>query len=155
MKQGQWRLHLEQERKASEGRQLLIEFADIIAQKALIDARIAVIRGDNVNANLHVEPELSSEKEKKTFHSLASMQKYESLFVELSEDMDISNCDDILAEADFNFMFKNFAFAFSVNKQEMNDLSNVIIKLEEILLQLHKMNPSININHSPLRLFLH
>lgn len=148
MKQGQWRLHLEQERKASEGRQLLIEFADIIAQKALIDARIAVIRGDNVNANLHVEPELTSEKEKKTFHSLASMQKYENLFVELSEDMDISNCDDILAEADFNFMFKNFAFAFSVNKQEMNDLSNVIIRLEEILLQLHnKMNPSININH--------
>jgi hypothetical protein len=148
MKQGQWRLHLEQERKASEGRQLLIEFADIIAQKALIDARIAVIRGDSVNANLLVEPELSNDKEKKTFNSLASMQKYENLFSELSEDMDISNTDDILAEADFNFMFKNFAFAFNVNKQEMNDLSNVIIKVEEILLQLHnKMNPSININH--------
>lgn len=148
MKQGQWRLHLEQERKASEGRQLLIEFADIIAQKALIDARIAVIRGDPVNANLNVEPELTSDREKKSFHSLASMQKYENLFVELSEDMDISNTDDILAEADFNFMFKNFAFTFTVNKQEMNDLSNVIIKVEEILLQLHnKMNPSININH--------
>ena len=148
MKQGQWRLHLEQERKASEGRQLLIEFADIIAQKALIDARIAVIRGDSVNGNLHVEPELSNEKEKKTFHSLASMQKYENLFMELAEDMDINNTDDILAEADFNFMFKNFAFAFSVNKQEMNDLSNVIIKVEEILLQLHnKMNPNMNINH--------
>lgn len=149
MKQGQWRLHLEQERKASEGRQLLIEFADIVAQKALIDARIAVIRGDSVNGILHVEPELSNEKEKKTFHySLASMQKYENLFMELSEDMDISNTDDILAEADFNFMFKNFAFAFSVNKQEMNDLSNVIIKVEEILLQLHnKMNPNMNINH--------
>lgn len=145
MKQGQWRLHLEQERKASEGRQLLIEFADIIAQKALIDARIAVIRGDSVNANLHVEPD---DKEKKTFHSLASMQKYENLFMELSEDMDISNTDDILAEADFNFMFKNFAFTFTANKQEMNDLSNVIIKVEEILLQLHnKMNPDININH--------
>lgn len=145
MKQGQWRLHLEQERKASEGRQLLIEFADIIAQKALIDARIAVIRGDTVNGNLHAEAELP---EKKTFHSLASMQKYESLFVELSEDMDISNTDDILAEADFNFMFKNFAFTFSVNKQEMNDLSNVIIRLEEILMQLHnKMHPSAGINH--------
>lgn len=146
MKQGQWRLHLEQERKASEGRQLLIEFADIIAQKALIDARIAVIRGDTASCNLNVGPELSSEK--KTFHSLASMQKYENLFVELSEDMDIANIDDILAEADFNFMFKNFAFAFSVNKQEMDDLSNVIIKVEEIILQLHnKLNPSANINH--------
>lgn len=147
MKQGQWRLHLEQERKASEGRQLLIEFADIIAQKALIDARIAVIRGDTINTNLLVEPELTNEKEKKSFNSLASMQKYENLFMELSEDMDISNTDDILAEADFNFMFKNFSFAFTVNKQEMNDLSNVIIKLEEILLQLHnKMNPNLNIN---------
>ena len=146
MKQGQWRLHLEQERKASEGRQLLIEFADIIAQKALIDARIGVIRGDSVNSNLLAETELSSEK--KSFSSLASMQKYENLFVELAEDMDISNTDDILAEADFNFMFKNFAFAFSANKQEMNGLSNVIIKLEEILLQLHnKMNPTSNINH--------
>lgn len=150
MKQGQWRLHLEQERKASEGRQLLIEFADIIAQKALIDARIAVIRGDSlsINANNHVEPESPNEKEKKTFHSLASMQKYENLFLELSEDMDISNTDDILAEADFNFMFKNFAFSFSVNKQEMNDLSNVIVKVEEILLQLHsKIFPNMSINH--------
>lgn len=150
MKQGQWRLHLEQERKASEGRQLLIEFADIIAQKALIDARIAVIRGDSlsINANNHVEPESPNEKEKKTFHSLASMQKYENLFLELSEDMDISNTDDILAEADFNFMFKNFAFSFSVNKQEMNDLSNVIVKVEEILLQLHsKVFPNMSINH--------
>lgn len=148
MKQGQWRLHLEQERKASEGRQLLIEFADIIAQKALIDAKISVIRGDTVNTNVNVEPELSGEKEKRTFHSLASMQKYENLFMELSEDMDISSTDDILAEADFNFMFKNFSFDFSVNKQEMNDLSNIIIKVEEILLQLHnKMNPSMHITH--------
>lgn len=146
MKEGQWRLHLEQERKASEGRLLLIEFADIIAHKALIDARIAVIRGDSVNSNLLADSALSNEK--KTFHSLASMQKYENLFVELAEDMDISTSEDILAEADFNFMFKSFAFAFSANKQEMNDLSNVIIKLEEILLQLHnKMNPSSNINH--------
>lgn len=146
MKQGQWRLHLEQERKASEGRQLLIEFADIIAQKALIDARIALIRGEITSSSLNVEPELSSEK--KTFHCLASMQKYENLFVELSEDMDIANSDDILAEADFNFMFRNFAFAFTANKQEMNDLSNVIIKVEESLLQLHnKLNPSANINH--------
>lgn len=147
MKQGQWRLHLEQDRKASEGRQLLIEFADIIAQKALIDARIAVIRGDAVNSNLLVEPEMSIEK--RSFHGLASMQKYESLFAELADEMDISNSDDILAEADFSFMFKNFAFAFSANnKQEMNDLSNVIIKLEEILLQTHnKMHPSSHINH--------
>ncbi|KAL7030668.1 hypothetical protein ACKWTF_006744 [Chironomus riparius] len=148
MKQGQWRLHLEQEHKASEGRQLLIEFADIIAQKALIDARISIIRGDTVNANLLVEPDISNEKEKKSLYSLSTMQKYENLFVELSEDMDISNTDDILAEADFNFMFKNFAFACSVNKQEMNDLSNVIIKLEEVLLQVNnKMNPNLNINH--------
>lgn len=148
MKQGQWRLHLEQEHKASEGRQLLIEFADIIAQKALIDARISIIRGDTVNANILVEPELSNEKEKKSLYSLSTMQKYENLFIELSEDMDIGNTDDILAEADFNFMFKNFAFACSVNKQEMNDLSNVIIKLEEVLLQVNnKMNPNLNINH--------
>lgn len=150
MKQGQWRLHLEQEHKASEGRQLLIEFADIIAQKALIDARISIIRGDTINANLLVEPinEMSNEKEKKSLYSLSAMQKYENLFVELSEDMDISNTDDILAEADFNFMFKNFAFACSVNKQEMNDLSNVIIRLEEVLLQVHnKLNPNFNFNH--------
>lgn len=150
MKQGQWRLHLEQEHKASEGRQLLIEFADIIAQKALIDARISIIRGDTINANLLVEPinEISNEKEKKSLYSLSAMQKYENLFVELSEDMDISNTDDILAEADFNFMFKNFAFACSVNKQEMNDLSNVIIRLEEVLLQVHnKLNPNFNFNH--------
>ena len=149
MKQGQWRLHLEQERKASEGRQLLIEFADIIAQKALIDARISVIRGDKINVNnLLVEQEPTNEKEKKSFYSIASMQKYENLFMDLSEDMDISNTDDILAEADFNFMFKTFSLGFSVNKQEMNDLSNVIIKLEELLLLLHnKMNPNININH--------
>jgi hypothetical protein len=152
MKQGQWRLHLEQEHKASEGRQLLIEFADIIAQKALIDARISIIRGDNINANLLNDPVvdnlITSDKEKKSLYSLSAMQKYENLFIELSEDMDISNTDDILAEADFNFMFKNFTFACSVNKQEMNDLSNVIIKLEEILLQLNnKMNPNLNINH--------
>jgi hypothetical protein len=151
MKQGQWRLHLEQEHKACEGRQLLIEFADIIAQKALIDARISIIRGDTINANLLVEPisnEISNEKERKSLYSLSTMQKYENLFVELSEDMDISNTDDILAEADFNFMFKNFAFACSVNKQEMNDLSNVIIRLEEMLLQAHnKLNPNLNINH--------
>lgn len=152
MKQGQWRLHLEQEHKSNGGRQLLIEFADIIAQKALIDARISIIRGsgDQVNANLLVEPitEISNEKEKKSLYSLSTMQKYENLFVELSEDMDISNTDDILAEADFNFMFKNFAFACSVNKQEMNDLSNVIIRVEEMLLQAHnKLNPNLNINH--------
>lgn len=150
MKQGQWRLHLEQEHKSSGGRQLLIEFADIIAQKALIDARISIIRGDTINANLLIEPisEMSNEKERKSLYSLSTMQKYENLFVELSEDMDISNTDDILAEADFNFMFKNFAFSCSVNKQEMNDLSNVIIRLEEMLLQAHnKLNPNLNINH--------
>lgn len=149
MKQGQWRLHLEQH-KSSGGRQLLIEFADIIAQKALIDARISIIRGDTINANLLIEPisEMSNEKERKSLYSLSTMQKYENLFVELSEDMDISNTDDILAEADFNFMFKNFAFSCSVNKQEMNDLSNVIIRLEEMLLQAHnKLNPNLNINH--------
>lgn len=150
MKQGQWRLHLEQENKASEGRQLLIEFADICAQKALIDARISIIRGDSINANLLVEPinEIGNEKEKKSLYSLSAVQKWENLFIELSEDMDIDNTEEILAEADFNFMFKNFAFSCSVNKQEINDLSNVIIRLEEVLLQVHnKLYPNFNFNH--------
>lgn len=138
MKQGQWRIHLEQERKASEGRQLLIEFADIVAQKALVDARIAVIRGDVVNG-LHSPA--ADDKDSSSFGhhlSLAKIQKYENLFLELADDMDMENADDILAEADFNFMFKNFVFTYAaVNKQEMNDLSNVIIKLEELLIQLH------------------
>lgn len=160
MKQGQWRL-MQEHNKSNEGRQLLIELADIIAQKALIDARISIIRGDEtINANLLVVEPIneiinSNDKDKKSLYSgssggLSAMQKYESLFVELSEDMDIGNTDDILAEADFNFMFKNFAFACSTvnNKQEMNDLSNVIIRLEEILLQVHnKLNPNFNFNH--------
>jgi hypothetical protein len=145
MKQGQWRIHLEQERKASEGRQLLIEFADIVAQKALVDARIAVIRGDvtSTNNNLNADDSSSFSHQHQHRHGLEKIQKYENLFLELADDMDIGNADDILAEADFNFMFKNFVFAYAaVNKQEMNDLSNVMVKLEELLIQLYNKTSS-------------
>lgn len=138
MKQGQWRIHLEQERKASEGRQLLIEFADIVAQKALVDARIAVLRGEVTTTAAASSVDDKDASPFSHHQSLAKMQQYENLFLELADDMDMGNADDILAEADFNFMFKNFVFTYAaVNKQEMNDLSNVIIKLEELLIQLH------------------
>ena len=144
MKQGQWRLHLEQERKASEGRQILVEFADIVAHKALIDARISVIRGE-VPRDYQ---EYAEDQESPT--SITTMQKYENLFAELSEDLNVTSPDDLLAEADFSFMFKHFTMnmmSLSANKQDMNDLSTAIIKLEEHLLLLHnKLNPDININ---------
>lgn len=43
---GIWRRRVEQERNANKSRQLLSEFADVIAHKALVDSRIAVLMGD-------------------------------------------------------------------------------------------------------------
>lgn len=130
---------MEQERKASEGRQILVEFADILAHKTLIDARIALIRGDRV---------VTEDRSTKDLNSVTLMQKYENLFSELSEELDFNNPEDILVESDFNFLLNNCVADFSVNKQEFNDLAHIILKLEELLLVLHnKLNPDVNINH--------
>lgn len=139
MKRGQWRLHLEQERKASEGRQLLAEFADIVAHKALVDARISVLKGDYVPRE-----QLSS---KENYFSVNTLQKYENLFAELSTDLELSNPDDILAEADFNFMFKYFTTDFLTNKVEVKEMSNILNSLEKTIVQLNNiLNPSDTIS---------
>lgn len=127
MKRGQWRLHLEQERKASEGRQLLSEFADIIAHKALIDARIAVLKGDYVSIDLVHDPT----KDAGCTFSVEALQKYENLFSDLATDLQLSNPQDILAEADFNFMFKYYTSEFSINKVDVTDLAKHLQCLEQ------------------------
>lgn len=142
MKRGQWRLHLEQERKASEGRQLLAEFSDIVAHKALVDARINVLKGDYISKDL-----LQSTKD--NLFSVSALQKYENLFAELASDLEISNPDDILAEADFNFMYKYFASDFSTNKAEIKEISTVLTKLEHSIVLLQStLNPNTSITSS-------
>lgn len=141
MKKGQWRLHLEQERKPSEERQLLAEFADIVAHKALIDARISVLKGDYVSE----APSLT----KDNAFSLVALQKYENLFAELAADLQISNPDDILAEADFNFMYKHFATDFLTNKNEIQEVSEVLKKLEQTVVLLQStLNPNTSFSTS-------
>lgn len=142
MKRGQWRLHLEQERKASEGRQLLNEFADIIAHKAVIDARINILRGDYVSK----EPQqLIASKE--TYFNVTTLQKYENLFAELVADLEIINPNEIIAEADFNFMFKYFTTEFTTNKTEVMEISKSLETLEQTILLLQStFYPNTNIS---------
>lgn len=127
MKRGQWRLHLEQERKASEGRQLLSDFADIIAHKALVDARIAVLKGDYVAKD---QPHDTTKDNGCTF-SVDALQKYENLFAELATDLQISNPQDILAEADFNFMFKHFSAGHALDQSEIGAVAEQLQRLEQ------------------------
>ncbi|XP_055856657.1 protein outspread isoform X2 [Episyrphus balteatus] len=130
MKRGQWRMHLEQERKASEGRQLLSEFADIVAHKALVDARIAVLRGDYTSSAESSSSQLATMDPGNTF-SVSSLQKYENLFEELSNDLQISNPDDILAEADFEFVYKNRTIDFISDRAVLKDIANFLSQLEQ------------------------
>lgn len=137
MKNGQWRMHLEEERKSSEGRQLLSEFSDIIAHKALIDARINILRGDTSSSFISSKDLLpSKENNNNNYLSVLSLQKYEKLFIELAEDLDVTNPDDIIAEADFNFMFKFFSNDFTKNKSEINEATNSLTKLENSITNL-------------------
>lgn len=143
MKRGQWRLHhLEQERKSSEGRQLLAEFADIIAHKALVDARISVLMGEYVSKDVTLS--------KDSTFSLTTLEKYENLFAELAADLQISNPDDILAEADFNFMYKHFTTEFiNTNKDEIREVSDVLHTLEKTVVMLQStLNPNTCISSS-------
>lgn len=141
MKRGQWRLHLEQERKSSEGRQLLAEFADIVAHKALVDARISVLKGEYISKDVTLS--------KDSTFSLTTLQKYENLFAELAADLQISNPDDILAEADFNFMYKHFTTEFITNKNEIREVSDVLLKLEQTVVMLQStLNPNTCISAS-------
>jgi hypothetical protein len=139
MKRGQWRLHVEQERKPSEGRQLLAEFADVVAHKALVDARISVLKGD------YISKDFSSNSSKEKHSSIASLQKYENLFSELASEFGVESADDILAEADFNFMYKYFSTEFMTNRADIKEISSVLSKLEESILLLQStMNPKTN-----------
>lgn len=132
MKRGQWRLHLEQERKASEGRQLLSEFADIIAHIALVDARIAVLKGDYVSKDSQHDPT----KDDGCTFSVDALQKYENLFAELATDLQITKPQDILAEADFNFMFKHFTAEYSLDTSEIGVVAEQLQRLEQNIAML-------------------
>uniref|UniRef100_A0A182MWD1 PH domain-containing protein n=1 Tax=Anopheles culicifacies TaxID=139723 RepID=A0A182MWD1_9DIPT len=135
MKRGQWRLHLEQERKPSEGRQLLAEFADIIAHKALIDARVQVLKGDYVPNRQKLAQQESAETSERVF-SVAALKQYENLYTDLTADLEVANADDILAEADFNFMYKYFASEHSLNKAEVKEVSAILNELEKSVVAL-------------------
>ncbi|XP_055547516.1 protein outspread isoform X2 [Wyeomyia smithii] len=130
MKRGQWRLHLEQERKPSEGRQLLAEFADIIAHKALIDARVQVLKGDYVPAKIKLISEDANS------FSVVALKKYENLYTDLTFDLEIANADDILAEADFNFMYKYFTNEHLNNKADIKEISQALNELERMIVSL-------------------
>ncbi|XP_053666213.1 protein outspread [Anopheles marshallii] len=147
MKRGQWRLHLEQERKPSEGRQLLAEFADIIAHKALIDARVQVLKGDYVPNRQKLAQQECAESSDRVF-SVAALKQYENLYTDLTADLEVANADDILAEADFNFMYKYFASEHSLNKAEVKEVSAILNELEKsvVALQasLHPDNGSVS-----------
>ncbi|XP_058058574.1 protein outspread [Anopheles bellator] len=132
MKRGQWRLHLEQERKPSEGRQLLGEFADIIAHKALIDARVQVLKGDYVPCRRNQEEPDTAGR----VFSVAALKQYETLYTELTTDLEVTNADDILAEADFNFMYKYFTSEHSLNKAEVKEVSAILNELERTVVAL-------------------
>ncbi|XP_052866162.1 protein outspread [Anopheles cruzii] len=133
MKRGQWRLHLEQERKPSEGRQLLGEFADIIAHKALIDARVQVLKGDYVPCRRG--PEEGPGTAGRVF-GVAALKQYETLYTELTTDLEVTNADDILAEADFNFMYKYFTSEHSLNKAEVKEVAAILNELERSVVAL-------------------
>ncbi|XP_062545266.1 protein outspread isoform X2 [Armigeres subalbatus] len=130
MKRGQWRLHLEQERKPSEGRQLLAEFADIIAHKALIDARVQILKGDYVPAKIKLINEDNNS------FSVVALKKYENLYTDLTADLEIANSDDILAEADFNFMYKYFVNEHLANKTDIKEISAILNELERSVVSL-------------------
>ncbi|ETN60937.1 hypothetical protein AND_007413 [Anopheles darlingi] len=134
MKRGQWRLHLEQERKPSEGRQLLGEFADIIAHKALIDARVQVLKGDYVPSR-QKQQKCGGPQEERVF-SVAALKQYENLYTDLTTDLEVTNADDILAEADFNFMYKYFTSEHSLSKAEVKEVSAILNDLERSVVAL-------------------
>uniref|UniRef100_A0A1B0BJR6 PH domain-containing protein n=1 Tax=Glossina palpalis gambiensis TaxID=67801 RepID=A0A1B0BJR6_9MUSC len=133
MKRGQWRLHLQQERKTSEGRQLLSEFADVVAHKALVDARVDVLKGDYANQNTSKMENNESEGHKL---GITALQKYEDLFEELSTDLQIDNPDDILMEADFEFTYKQRTVDFFNDRQVLCDISTFLSQLEDSLIAL-------------------
>ncbi|XP_055643340.1 protein outspread isoform X2 [Toxorhynchites rutilus septentrionalis] len=136
MKRGQWRLHLEQERKPSEGRQLLAEFADIIAHSALIDARVQVLKGD------YVPPKIKLINEDANNFSVVALKKYENLYTDLTSDLEIANPDDILAEADFNFMYRHFVNEQVSNKTDLKEMSRILNELERSVVSLENvLNP--------------
>ncbi|XP_061509600.1 protein outspread isoform X7 [Anopheles gambiae] len=135
MKRGQWRLHLEQERKPSEGRQLLAEFADIVAHKALIDARVHVLKGDYVPKKPAQPTDALDEPCERVF-SVAALKQYENLYTDLTADLEVANADDILAEADFNFMYKYFTSEHALNKAEVTEVSAILNELERSVVAL-------------------
>nr|XP_036232490.1 protein outspread isoform X3 [Bactrocera oleae] len=137
MKRGQWRLQLEQERKISEGRQLLTDFADIIAHKALVDARITVLRGEYVEQQLTKENTVHAQSDSQSNKiGITALQRYESLFEELSNDLQINNAADILADADFEFIYKQHTIDFLNDRQVLSEISTFLSQLEDSLIAL-------------------
>ncbi|KAL5280564.1 MPRIP family protein [Megaselia abdita] len=131
-------LHFDQNRKASEGRILLTEFADIIAHKALVDARIAVLKGDRSNFS-----KISNIPKNK--FSVTSLQKYENMFDDLAGDLNLSNPGDILAEADFEFLYKNHLVDFVNDKSSIIEITSSLSKLENSLIKLNNaIEPTAN-----------
>lgn len=123
-------IHFDQNRKPSEGRILLTEFADIIAHKALVDARISVLSGDRCQL-------WKVTNQPKNKFSVTSLQKYENMFDDMASDLNLSNPGDILAEADFEFLYKNNLIDFIKDKSSIIEITLSLNKLENSLIKLN------------------
>lgn len=96
---GIWRRRVEQERNSNKSRLLLLEFADVIAHKALVDSRIAVLTGDGktiIN---------STDKSQNIFvKNLIESDQYLSIM----EDCGVLEPDPIM-EGEFQYLYQHYS----------------------------------------------
>lgn len=131
---GIWRRRVEQERNSNKSRQLLSEFADIIAHKALVDSRLAVITGDCKSC-------LAVEKNPNVFvKNLVESNQY----LTIMEDCSVLESDLVL-DSEFQYLYQRYSqecelainkLNISANKTQLKQVAEALSFIEKDLLKL-------------------
>lgn len=133
---GIWRRRVEQERNSNKSRQLLSEFADIIAHKALVDSRLSVLTGD-------CKPCLAVEKNPNVFvKNLVESNQY----LTIMEDCGVLESDLVL-DSEFQYLYQRYSqeceltinkqnLKANVNKTQLKQVAEALSFIEKDLLKL-------------------
>lgn len=88
-----------------DSRQLLNDYADVVAQKALIDARIALLDGEDATSSKDDEGKRPKANYEGGKNWVSSLIKYEDVLTDLGSE---NGCDPLL-DAEFAYLYRRFA----------------------------------------------
>ncbi|XP_043274219.1 protein outspread isoform X2 [Venturia canescens] len=124
-----------------DSRQLLNDYADVVAQKALIDARITLLDGEGSTSTEDDEGKTAKTNCDGEKSFVSSLIKYEDVLADFSNDND-SVASDPLLDAEFAYLYRRFA----------NDCDEIITgkqrnkdELRTVVQSLHSLDEDVAI----------